>query len=274
MFTEQERCEQSDSCRISTPCIGRIFVWIQLHPERQASIAAEGRGKEASGVETPTVGHRNAFARFCKACKFNCVFDRTSTTLSGENILAPMLRSNGFSATRTTCQSAKGSIGAWDEDMMDDFEPRRWLKPKDNTRPDSKIGDAELDHEDLSFGAFELDPHSGPALTLRAGPRGCAARRLAYMELRIIVVMLVWNFQFDTCPLELSSHDATEYFTTVPDQCYARLREANCDWSATSYDASHFYVKNNVHPVVVVNFVIEMSKEIGNSITNLGLKMS
>ncbi|KAK6081237.1 cytochrome P450 monooxygenase [Seiridium cupressi] len=244
MFTEQERCEQSDSCRISTPCIGRIFVWIQLHPERQASIAAEGRGKEASGVETPTVGHRNAFARFCKDCSF------------------------------TTCQSAKGSIGAWDEDMMDDFEPRRWLKPKDNTRPDSKIGDAELDHEDLSFGAFELDPHSGPALTLRAGPRGCAARRLAYMELRIIVVMLVWNFQFDTCPLELSSHDATEYFTTVPDQCYARLREANCDWSATSYDASHFYVKNNVHPVVVVNFVIEMSNEIGNSITNLGLKMS
>ncbi|KAK9419185.1 putative Cytochrome P450 monooxygenase [Seiridium unicorne] len=78
--------------------------------------------------------------------------------------------------------------------MIDDFEPRRWLKLKDNTRPDSEIGDAELDHEDLSSDAFELDPHSGPALTLGAGPRGCAARRLAYLELRTIVVMLVWNF--------------------------------------------------------------------------------
>ncbi|KAI0433411.1 cytochrome P450 [Xylaria sp. FL1042] len=125
-----------------------------------------------------------------------------------------------------TSQAAKNKVGAWHEADMADFQPLRWLrKTKSNKGHTADSSEALV--EDLSFADYEFDPHAGPSMTLGAGPRGCAGRRLAYMELRIVLVLLVWNFEFEACPPELSSYQATEYFTTVPEQCYVRLKEVS-----------------------------------------------
>ncbi|KAI1345362.1 cytochrome P450 [Xylaria sp. FL0043] len=125
-----------------------------------------------------------------------------------------------------TSQAAKDKVGAWREDDMADFQPLRWLRKTKSNKAHATAGSEAL-LEDLSFADYEFDPHAGPSMTLGAGPRGCAGRRLAYMELRIVLVLLVWNFVFEACPPELSSYQATEYFTTVPEQCYVKLREAS-----------------------------------------------
>ncbi|KAI0545171.1 cytochrome P450 [Xylaria curta] len=123
-------------------------------------------------------------------------------------------------------KAAKSKVGTWDETNMANFQPLRWLrKTKSNGNHTTAGNDVLLD--DHSFTNYEFDPHAGPSMTLGAGPRGCAGRRLAYMELRIVLVLLVWNFVFEVCPAELSSYQATEYFTTVPEQCYVKLREVD-----------------------------------------------
>lgn len=50
-----------------------------------------------------------------------------------------------------------------------------------------------------------------------------AGRKLAEMELRIILVLLVWNFEFQPTPAELSGYQAVDKLTHQPRQCFVRL---------------------------------------------------
>ncbi len=52
-------------------------------------------------------------------------------------------------------------------------------------------------------------------------------RKLAEMELHIILVLLVWNFEFQPTPAELSSYKAVDRLTHQPQQCYVRLALAS-----------------------------------------------
>ena len=48
--------------------------------------------------------------------------------------------------------------------------------------------------------------------------------RLAYLEMRILLTMVVWNFELMKCPPELSSYKVYTGITQKPVQCYVRLR--------------------------------------------------
>ena len=65
---------------------------------------------------------------------------------------------------------------------------------------------------------------AGPTLPFGLGVRGCFGRRLAYLELRILVTLLVWHLEFLPCPPVLSSYAARDRLTHSPTQCYVRLR--------------------------------------------------
>lgn len=67
---------------------------------------------------------------------------------------------------------------------------------------------------------------AGPHLAFGLGPRACFGRRLAYLQMRIFVVMIIWNFQLQPCPEELSSFKAVDKMSSQPMQCYVRLARA------------------------------------------------
>ncbi|KAK1995371.1 cytochrome P450 [Colletotrichum falcatum] len=108
-------------------------------------------------------------------------------------------------------RAAKGGGLAWDDADVALFRPERWLV-------EPPAGSAAA-----AAAAAEFDPNAGPQLAFGLGPRGCFGRRLAYLELRIILTLIVWNFELLPCPDELSGYGAREGLTYKPKDCYVRL---------------------------------------------------
>ncbi|KAH8673414.1 cytochrome P450 [Xylariales sp. PMI_506] len=109
-------------------------------------------------------------------------------------------------AARTESSRAH-TCGRWEDPS--EFDPERWLK-----REKEKGG---------SGGEVSYDPSAGPILTFSLGPRGCFGRRLAYMELRLVVSLLIWNFRFRKLEGELASYETWESVTVMPKFCYMGL---------------------------------------------------
>jgi cytochrome P450 len=105
---------------------------------------------------------------------------------------------------RSPTSRGKSLYGSWDPSDMHLFKPERWLRTGDD-------------------GHEVFDPQSGPMLTFGSGPRGCFGRRLAYLETRIVLALLVWNFEFHKLSDDLSSRDAYETITKNPHRCYVAL---------------------------------------------------
>lgn len=94
----------------------------------------------------------------------------------------------------------------WDDLEPERFIPERWL-----------VEDEQ--------GRMVYDAQAGPVLGFSLGIRGCFGRRLAYLTLRMLFTMLIWNFELDSVPAELDSWKAIQILTRKPVQCYVRLRE-------------------------------------------------
>jgi cytochrome P450 len=94
----------------------------------------------------------------------------------------------------------------WNPEDVAEFKPERWLRTDE-------------------AGHVSFNPLAGPFLAFSLGPRGCFGRRLAYMEFRIMLVLLVWNFEFQKLNGELSSDEATYGITTNPKFCYVGLKK-------------------------------------------------
>lgn len=108
-------------------------------------------------------------------------------------------------------------VGEWEREGMRDFLPERWLEPEEEDHDDKRV-----DVEDVDRG-WKFNANAGPMMSFGLGPRQCYGQRLAYLELRIIVVVLVWRFVLHPCPEQLSSYKADERFTRHPEQCYVKL---------------------------------------------------
>ena len=87
---------------------------------------------------------------------------------------------------------------------MGAFKPERWLAH------DEKGGEI-------------YDALAGPQLAFGLGPRGCFGKRLAYTQLRVMIVLIVWEFELKECPPELSGNKAVDTLTHHPQQCFVRL---------------------------------------------------
>lgn len=102
----------------------------------------------------------------------------------------------------SSIQAAASSRPEWDEDDRGSFIPERWLNEKG-----------------------EYDSTAGPILPFGLGLRACYGRRLAYLEMRILVTLLIWNFEFLPTPLHLSGYDANAQLTHKPKQFYVKLKK-------------------------------------------------
>ncbi|EHK23104.1 uncharacterized protein TRIVIDRAFT_191659 [Trichoderma virens Gv29-8] len=66
------------------------------------------------------------------------------------------------------------------------------------------------------------DPNAAPMSTFGLGPRDCFGKKLAYLEFRLLLTMIVWNFELQKCAGELSSYEGWYKTFVVPWQCYVR----------------------------------------------------
>ncbi|KAJ0325051.1 hypothetical protein COL5a_007555 [Colletotrichum fioriniae] len=107
------------------------------------------------------------------------------------------------SASSRTAAEERG-LRVWGSDGMDKFRPERWLTKSDK-------------------GEVVFDALAGPTLPFGLGLRGCFGRKLAYLELRLLVTLLVWSFDFRTCDESLSGYDDIETLTRKPKQCFVNL---------------------------------------------------
>ncbi|KAI0126333.1 cytochrome P450 [Xylariales sp. AK1849] len=135
----------------------------------------------------------------------------------GPSMLMPPLEVDESRRSESS-QAAKieGKDRAWDPDDIGVFKPERWLA---RASSDKKANDECL----------EFDSSAGPQLAFGLGTRGCFGKRLAYLELRILLTMIMWNFELLPCPKELSGYASIAGITTKPRQCYVRLRKVQLE---------------------------------------------
>lgn len=58
-----------------------------------------------------------------------------------------------------------------------------------------------------------FDPAAGPLLTFWLGVRRCFERRIAYLKLRLLLVLVVWEFELEMRLEGLSGYEAVDKLT-------------------------------------------------------------
>ncbi|KAA8626468.1 CypX Cytochrome P450 [Pyrenophora tritici-repentis] len=127
---------------------------------------------------------------------------------NGGGILTPSFEIDSALRSKSYHNADGGKVGIWDSEGIKKFKPDRWLQYDQAT--DCTIFNAA----------------AGPHLLFGAGPRSCFGRRLAHLELRLAIVLILWSFELQPVPERYGSWEAMEQLTHSPIQCYVKLIEA------------------------------------------------
>lgn len=106
-----------------------------------------------------------------------------------------------------TSQASKDKNGAWDPSDISEFRPERWIKEVD--------------------GQTVFDARAGATMPFGGGVRACFGRKLAYLELRMLFTLIVWNFRLEPVPDRYDGWAAIDKITHAPQQTYVNLTELN-----------------------------------------------
>lgn len=93
-----------------------------------------------------------------------------------------------------------------------EFHPERWLRRSDDEQDSSDSGKLVFNNK------------AGPGMTFSLGPRECWGKKLAYLQLRLLTTLMVWNFEFLPLPQELENWDIEDILNAKPKVCLVRLR--------------------------------------------------
>ncbi|KAI0534840.1 cytochrome P450 monooxygenase [Xylaria digitata] len=119
-----------------------------------------------------------------------------------------------------TSQARSDMNKSWDPRDIATFKPERWLVPMATGQ----------DTSDLAADV-EFDGAAGPQLAFGLGPRGCYGKKLAYLQMRIVLSLVVYNFELLPCPSHLSGYQAELVGVEKPKQCYVVLRETDTQYT-------------------------------------------
>lgn len=98
------------------------------------------------------------------------------------------------------------AVPLWDPSDVNAFRPERWIKTDDK-------------------GSDVFDVHAGPVMQFGGGLRGCFGKKLAYLEMKFFVTLLVWTYELEQVPGKLRGYEAFDSLTHKPKQCYMILKE-------------------------------------------------
>lgn len=125
--------------------------------------------------------------------------------MSGPGYVAPQAGEIAEYQRSESCQAAKARVGSWDPNDMHLFRPERWLVEED--------------------GKTVFSSTAGPHLAFGLGPRGCFGKRLAYLQIKILLVLLLWKFKLKPVPENLGGFVPVEKLTRQPERCYVSLEK-------------------------------------------------
>ncbi|KAI0013976.1 cytochrome P450 [Xylariaceae sp. FL0662B] len=77
----------------------------------------------------------------------------------------------------------------------------------------------------LPDGNVEFNGAAGPQIAFGMGIRQCWGRRMAHLAVRIIVAMVVWNFELLEIPEELGGYSGYDGISRQPQKAFVRLRK-------------------------------------------------
>ncbi|RYP75981.1 hypothetical protein DL771_002053 [Monosporascus sp. 5C6A] len=117
-------------------------------------------------------------------------------SISGLGFTSPSLAVDDVVRSESSKSQCGTTTGAWDHANPQAFVPEPWLKKT-----------------------------AGPFLSFSTGVRGCFDRRLAYLELQILMTLLLWNFELRVLPRELNTWEQVDALTVKPAKCYVILRK-------------------------------------------------
>lgn len=126
-----------------------------------------------------------------------------------------------------TSRASKDDVTRYQATDLDVFRPDRWI-----------VTDKD--------GKEQYDPRAAPMQSFGAGLRGCfgkslpiqrlkeimltiriiPGKRLAYLEMRMIYILLVWNFEFQPLPQDLADFKAMDVLTHQPQNVRVKLARA------------------------------------------------
>jgi cytochrome P450 len=106
---------------------------------------------------------------------------------------------------------------AWRAADVSAFVPERWLK--------TIVGDDEGGKPGGMVEREVFDRQAGPMLAFGVGHRSCFGRKLVYLELKITLTLLIWQFEFLETGERLNSFDAVDSLSQRPRECYVKLRK-------------------------------------------------
>jgi cytochrome P450 len=123
--------------------------------------------------------------------------------LTGPSLTTPSIAIQDGSRNKTSRLQGHHRAN-WDDLQPEAFRPERWLETDQN-------------------GETTFNPGSGPSLSFSAGDRGCWGKRLGYLQLKIVVALLVWSFDFVEIPEKLALLEIHDSLVTAPKHCFLRL---------------------------------------------------
>jgi cytochrome P450 len=126
---------------------------------------------------------------------------------AGGGILEPPFSIDDSLRSEYYHKAGGGKVGTWDVSTMQDFDPERWLV------------------RDEKSGEMVFDGSAGPHVSFGAGLRGCYGKKMAYLELRMAVVLVLWYFELQGVPDGYGGFEGMDQLTHSPVQCYVRLRK-------------------------------------------------
>ncbi len=124
----------------------------------------------------------------------------------------PGFHSPTFEAAKVMRRAAgeKDTKAGWDESRdMAAFDPERWLRKKENATDDDDV---------------EYDQDAAPSMGFGMGLRGCWGKKVAYVELRILLAMVMWHFNLQEIPKAFADPKKTLSVIHRADECFVRLK--------------------------------------------------
>ncbi|KAI1407924.1 cytochrome P450 [Hypoxylon sp. FL1857] len=123
----------------------------------------------------------------------------------GPGFLSPSLVVD--EAARSPTSKGAKARRKWDETKdLKIFEPERWLVGRDD-------------------GGVDFDPAAGPQLGFGMGVRQCWGRRLAHLEIRTVLALVTWNFEFLEIPEQLGGYTGYDGISRQPHRAFVRLKK-------------------------------------------------